>query len=86
MASRQEEKERRRLAIEAVHAAEAERNRVLVDLPDRLHKAKIELKRLEELEQNLMIVYAQRVILKDSVVLDNIGDLLGAPPLPGDER
>lgn len=74
MATRQEEKERRR---QERIAREAGRNRVLVGLPDRLENATTALRQHEKLIENLRIVLAQRSILKDEVVLDNIAELLG---------
>lgn len=54
-----------------------ERNRVLVGLPERLSKANSALRDAERLIENLKVVYRQRSVLKDEVVLDNIAELLG---------
>jgi hypothetical protein len=52
-------------------------NRVLVDLPERLRKAKEATGTYEKQLEDIRTVYRQRSILKDSVVLDHIGELLG---------
>jgi hypothetical protein len=61
-------------------------NRVLVGLPARLEAARSALRENEKLLEQLRQLYGQRLLLKDSVVLDQMGDLLGCPPLPGDPK
>lgn len=61
---------------------EERKNRVLVELPERLRKAKESLKEHEDMFADLRALYAQRSILNDSTVLDQIGELIGAPPVP----
>ena len=63
---------------------ERDKNRVLVDLPDRLQRAKDALRDAEHTLEDLRQLYGQRLILKDSVVLDQIGDRLGCPKIEGD--
>jgi hypothetical protein len=53
-------------------------NRVLVDLPERLRKAKAALRDYEDLMDDLKTLLFQRVILKDGVVLDQISERLDA--------
>lgn len=55
------------------------KNRVLVELPERLRKSNEALKDYEDLFADLRVLYAQRSILKDSVVLDQIGELILDP-------
>jgi hypothetical protein len=62
----------------------ADKNRVLIELPERLRKANEALREYEDLFANLQLLYAQRVILNDKTVLDQIGELIGAPELPVD--
>jgi hypothetical protein len=62
---------------------EAAGNRVLVGLPERLEKAKAALKEFEGTLEDIRTLYSQRVTLKDSVVLDQIGELLGVPHIEG---
>lgn len=55
-----------------------ERNRVLVGLPDRLSRTQDALRDAERLIENIRLVYAHRSsVLKDEIILDSIGDLLG---------
>lgn len=61
------------------------RNKVLVGLPERLNTAKVELAKLEALVEQLRILYGQRLLLKDSVVVDQMGELLGCPKIEGDK-
>lgn len=74
MASRKEQQEQRR----------EERNRVLVDLPERLRKSNHAVRELETLVTLLRTLYGQRLVLNDSTVLDQMGELLGCPKIPGD--
>lgn len=59
-------------------------NRVLVDLPERLRKTTEALRDFEQLRTDLLTLYSQRRILRDSVVLDQIGERIGAPSIPRD--
>ena len=64
------------------HEEEHPRNRVLIGLPERLQKANMALRERERLIENLKSVLAQRSILKDEIVLDNISELLGVEKRP----
>ena len=59
-------------------------NRVLVGLPERLRKSNDALRQAERTLQSIENVYSQRLVLKDSVVLDHIGELLKLPKIEGD--
>lgn len=61
-------------------------NRVLVGLPERLQKTTEALRDAERTLQNLKTIYGQRLILRDSEVLDLIGEHLGMPKIEGDRR
>jgi hypothetical protein len=61
------------------------RNRVLVGLPARLEAARSALRESEKTLEELRQLYGQRLLLKDSVVLDQMGDLLGCPHIEGDK-
>jgi hypothetical protein len=60
-------------------------NRVLVGLPARLDAARSALREHEKTLEKLRQLYGQRLILKDTVVLDQIGELLGCPKIRGDK-
>lgn len=60
-------------------------NRVLTGLPARLEAAKTALREHEKTLEQLRQLYGHRLLLKDSVVLDQIGELLGCPKIEGDE-
>lgn len=85
MTTRREERERRREERVAREVAEANRNRVLVGLPERLNKAQSALRDAEKLLEELRGLYGQRLLLKDSEVLDLIGEQLGCPKIEGDK-
>jgi hypothetical protein len=59
-------------------------NRVLVGLPARLDAARSALRENEKLLEQLRQLYGQRLLLNDTTVLDQIGDLLGCPKIEGD--
>lgn len=62
----------------------AERNRILVGLPERLRKSNAALGEAERKLQVVTKLYSQRLVLKDSVVLDQIGEVLNLPRIDGD--
>jgi hypothetical protein len=65
---------------------EGARNRVLVGVPERLRKANMALRKQETLIGELRLLYGQRLLLNDSVVLDQMGELLGCPKIKGDQH
>jgi hypothetical protein len=77
----------------ALRAPEEPRlNRVVVGLPERVESRGAALREHEKMVENVRTLVAQRDILRDSVVLDQIGELLGIPkprrsvdygPIPG---
>lgn len=83
--TRQEEKQLRREERLAREAQEAARNRVLVGLPERLEKSNAALREHERMLEQLRQLYGQRLLLRDSEVLDLIGEQLGCPKIEGDK-
>lgn len=62
-----------------------DQNRVLIGLPERLRKSNDALRDAERTLENLRTLYGQRLLLKDTVVLDLIGEHLGCPKIEGDK-
>lgn len=62
---------------------EGARNRVLVGVPERLRRANEALREHEALVGYLRQAYEQRGQIRDSAVLNQIGDLLGMPKYEG---
>lgn len=72
--------------LKKVEGGDTRLNRVVVGLPERVQNAKQAVGELETLIENLKQVYGQRLTLRDSEVLDRMGDLLGVPRIAGDSR